>query len=175
MWTNSVFGRILGTGLGGYFMVLPFDTKDGGTAWHGTGTVIIGDALLTLAGLLVVVAFWTSRLVITDDTVIATNFFISRSLPLAEVAVVEPSTFPFLGIKIRREDRSGIRTLISGQSWNEPWTPRATRIAREIEHLAKVARGELHAPADSEPATSNGGTGRGRHTKRGQPPPSPPS
>ena len=166
MWTNSIFGRILGTGLGIFFMALPFDTEDHGTAWHGTPTVIVGDALLTLAGVLVIVALWTSRLLIADGNVIATNFFISRSMPLEEVAEANPSTFPFLGIKIQREDRSGIRTLVSGQSWDELWTPRATRIARDIEHLAKVARGELHASGETEPGTSKGSTGRGRHARQ---------
>lgn len=79
-------------------------------------------------------------------------------MPLAEVIDVQPSTFPFLGVKIRRTDKSGIRTLVSGQSWNELWTPRATRIARDIEHLAQVARGGLSESVDHEPATSKGGT-----------------
>jgi hypothetical protein len=64
-------------------------------------------------------AFWTSRLVVEDGVVTATNFFVSRSMPLADVVEVKPSTFPFLGIKLRREDSSGIRTLVSGQSWDE--------------------------------------------------------
>jgi hypothetical protein len=166
VWTNSIFGRFLGTGFGIFCMALPFDTEDGGAAWRGTSTVILGDVLLTLVGVLVIVAFWTSRLLIAEGKVVATSFFVSRSMPLEEVAAVTPSAVPFLGIKIQRKDGSGIRTLVSGQSWDEWWTPRATQIARDIEHLAKVARGELNGSGDAEPVTSKGSTGRGRHTRQ---------
>jgi hypothetical protein len=165
VWTNSVFGRILGTGLGLCLIVLSFNTEPDETARHGTSLIIV-DALVAITGALVIVAFWTSRLRIADGNVTATNFFISRSMPLIEVAAAEPSTFPFLGIKIQRKDGSGIRSLVSGQSWDELWTPRATKIAGDIEDLAKLARGELTASGDMEPATSKGSTGRGRHARQ---------
>jgi hypothetical protein len=140
---HSVFGRVLGTAVGVFYVLLPFDVGDGGTAWSGSAGVVVGDAVLTLVGVIVMIAFWTSRLVVADGVVTATNFFVSRSMPLEDVAVVDPSAVPFLGMKIRRADGSGMRTLVCGRSWDELWTPRAARIGQEIVRLAKEVRGEL--------------------------------
>lgn len=141
MWTNSIFGRILCTAFGLYCLLGPFGaTPENGRSWHGSFILI--DAAIGLVGATVIVAVWTSHLVLSDGILTATNFFISRSMPLVEVVDVDPSALPFLGMKIRRGDKSGIRTLVSGRSWNESWTPRATKIAHEIAVLAEQARTE---------------------------------
>jgi hypothetical protein len=146
VWTNSAFGRILGTVLGVFCLLVPYgDPAPGHRPWHGSEIGV--DLGFGLVGLLVIVAFWTSRLTLRDGVLTARNFFVSRSMPLVEVVGAEPAAFPFLGIKIRRADGSGIRTLVSGQSWNEPWTPRATRIAGEIRGLAAKARAGLAVDA----------------------------
>lgn len=142
VWTNSVFGRILCTAFGLICIVLPYgDEPPGHRPWHGSD--IGTDLGFGLVGLVVIVAVWTSRLTLSDGVLTARNLFVSRSISLLEVADAEPAAFPFLGIKIRRADKSGIRTLVSGQSWNELWTPRATRIAGEIRGLALKAQAGL--------------------------------
>ena len=135
---------------------------DGGSSWHGKYIAI--DLGVALVGLVVTVAVWTSRLVLAGGVLTATNFGISRSMRLVEVADVDPSVFPFLGMRIRRHDRSGIRTLVSGQAWNEPWTPRAAKIAREVEELAERERS--CSVSDEQPPTTVVGTWAGERTIR---------
>jgi hypothetical protein len=145
VWTNSVFGRILGTVFGLICLILPYsDEPPGHRPWHGSAVWV--DLGFGLFGLVVIVAFWTSRLTLADGVLTARNLFVSRSIPLLEVADAEPAAFPFLGIKIRRADGSGIRTLVSGQTWDELWTPRATKIADEIRGLALKAQAGLAVP-----------------------------
>lgn len=128
--------------LGLFCLIVPYsDEPPGHRPWHGAEIWV--DLGFGLFGLVVIVAFWTSRLTLADGVLTARNLFVSRSIPLVEVADAEPAAVPFLGIKIRRADGSGIRTLVSGQSWNEPWTPRATKIAREIRALAVKAQAGL--------------------------------
>jgi hypothetical protein len=148
VWTNSVFGRTICTVFGIATLVIPFvvESGNGSGPWHGSNMPV--DLGLALVGLVVTIAAWTSRLVLADGDLTATNFGIGRSIPLREVAEVEASAFPFLGMKIRRSDRSGVRTLVSGTSWDELWTPRAERIAREIEELAGCARAEAEAAGE---------------------------
>jgi hypothetical protein len=149
VWTNSVFGRIICTTFGVVVILLPFgeDPKDGTKAWQGSNIPI--DLGLVIVGLVVIFAVWTSRLVLSDGVLTATNFGVSRSMPLREVVEVDAAAFPFLGMKIRRGDKSGIRTLISGRTWDELWTTRAEKIGREIVDLAKRERaGYLAAGGD---------------------------
>lgn len=149
VWRNSVFGRIICTTFGVVVILLPFgeDPKDGTKAWQGSNISI--DLCLVIVGFVVIVAVWTSRLVLSDGVLTATNFGVSRSMPLREVVDVDAAVFPFLGMKIRRGDKSGIRTLISGRTWDELWTPRAEKIGREIVDLAKRERaGHLAAGGD---------------------------
>lgn len=132
VWTNSVFGRILCTAFGVIMLLLAFVAEPrGAESWHGPDLLIHGG--IALVGVGATFAVWTSRLVLDNGVLTATNFGISRSMRLAEVVDVEPSAFPFLGMKVRRGDKSGIRTLVSGRSWNEPYTPRAVTVGREIE------------------------------------------
>lgn len=63
-------------------------------------------------------------------------------MPLVDVERISWSTFSFLGGRLRRSDGSGIRTLVTGTTWDELWTPRARKIEREILRLAELARGE---------------------------------
>lgn len=139
VWTNSVFGRTLCTVFGLFCFILPFGTTpENGQSWHGSSILV--DVSIILVGAAVIVAVWTSRLTLSDGVLTATNFFISRSIPLVEVVDVDPAALPFLGMKIRRGDKSGIRTLVSGQSWDELWTTRAEKISREIVEMATEAR-----------------------------------
>jgi len=109
-----------------------------GQQWHGGH--LAAAVIAWLVGVGVATAAWTSRLELRDGVLTASTFGISRSMPLTEVVDVDPSTFPFFGMKIRRTDGSGIRTWVSGRSWDEWWIPRAERVAREIERLAARAR-----------------------------------
>jgi hypothetical protein len=139
VWTNSRSGRFLCTAFGIAMVAIPFGVEPlRGQQWHGGH--LVAAIIAWLVGAVVATAAWTSRLVLRDEVLTATNLGISRSMPLTEVVDVDPSTFPFFGMKIRRTDGSGIRTLVSGRSWDEWWTPRAERVAREIERLAARAR-----------------------------------
>lgn len=113
--------------------------EHGPPPWHGSEIPV--DLVLSAVAIAVVTAVWTSRLELKDGSLTATNFFRSRSMPLVEVERVSWSTFAFLGGRLRRADGSGIRTLVSGRTWDELWTPRATKIEREILALAADARG----------------------------------
>jgi hypothetical protein len=77
---------------------------------------------------------------------------------VAALVDVETAMFSFSGIKIHRSDGTSMRTLVSGSKGNEPWTPRAERISREIVQLATEARAESPARA----AGSGGGPSSGR-------------
>ena len=138
MWTNSLFGRILCTATGVYFLILPF--SEAPRNGEQTALSFLVGSIIFVVGAAVLVAVWTSRLVLAGGVLTATNFFISRSVPLVDVIDVDPSAFPFLGMKIRRADKSGIRTLVSGRTWDELWVPRAAKIAEEIGALAQAAR-----------------------------------
>jgi hypothetical protein len=139
VWTNSAYGRFLCTA---FAVVMPLASIGGaledGAVQPGTTWFIVSVVLCALISLAVVVASWTSRLVLADGVLTATNFGVSRSMPLKDVVEVDPSAFPFLGMKIRRHDKAGLRTLVSG-SLNRP-RGRAERIAEEITDLAAAAR-----------------------------------
>lgn len=140
VWTNSAFGRVLCTSFGAYSVSVPFTTvpDDGSEPWSGWNAVF--RITLIVVGIATIVAVWTSRLVLSSGRLTATNFFVSRSMPLVEVVEVDPAFLPFLGMKINGHDRSGLRTLVSGQTWDEWWKPRATRIAEDIVALADKER-----------------------------------
>ena len=83
----------------------------GPAPWHGSQILV--DLLLCGIGVATAVAVWTSRLVLSEGALTATNFFRSRSMPLAEVVNVDWSVIPGRGGKIRRQDCNGIRTFVS--------------------------------------------------------------
>ncbi|HET6165944.1 MAG TPA: hypothetical protein VFE07_03890 [Marmoricola sp.] len=142
VWTNSLWGRLLGTAFGvGLTLYLVFarpDPASGGLSWSGWDLVVLMSMIVLL--LAVVLALWTSRLVLSHGTLTATNFFVSRSMPLVDVVDVRWSTFQIFGGKICGVHDNDIRTLVSGRAWDELWTTRAERIGQEIVNLAEVAR-----------------------------------
>lgn len=144
MWTNSIFGRVLVTVLGALWVFLGFATASTAPRAWDLSSIAVGVGMVLVGGAFIV-AVWTSRLVLSDGVLTATNFGVSKSMLLIDVVDVDAATFPIFGMKIRRGDKSGIRTLVSGQSWDELWTPRATKIAREITVLAEKARTEHEA------------------------------
>lgn len=139
MWTNSVVGRIVCAVFGVGTVLMCFGAAVEGDTAVDAGFVVRA-AVVMLVAVVVVVASWTSELRLADGFLTATNLGISRSMLLTDVVDVEPAVFPFLGMKIRRADRTGIRTLVSGRAWNESSATRAERIAREISELAEEAR-----------------------------------
>lgn len=145
VWTNSAYSRVICTALGLFLVALPFAVtpEKGPRAWHGSNVPV--DVALVLVGLYSVLVVWTSRLVVADGLLIATNLGVSRSMPLVEVVDVDASAFAFLGMKVRRGDKSGIRTLVAGRTWNELLTPRAEKIERELVTLAEQARSKSEA------------------------------
>jgi hypothetical protein len=121
------------------FVVHP-DPSTGVRFWQGWDVLV--RLALVAVGAATVVSMWTSRLVLSGGTLTATNFFVSRSMPLTDVMDVDWSALPWMGGKIRDRHRHGIRTLVSGRTWDELWTTRAEKIEREILSLAKASRGE---------------------------------
>lgn len=158
VWTNSRFGRALCTIFGLGVIGLRFNAApDTGRPWRGTQILV--DLGICGVGVAVLVAVWTSRLVLKDGTITATNFFRSRSIPLAEVEHINWSGWPGGGGKLCRSDGSGIRTLVTGTRQDEFWTSRAERIEREILELAAEARGEgMAAMGDSRHALTSVGS-----------------
>lgn len=161
-WTNSRFGRVINTVGGVLIALIPvvggFGSDVGGNGYRITA--VVGEALIVVAGVALVVAVWTSRLVLSDGVLTARNFFVSRSMPIVDVVAAKPVGIPWLGITIRACNGRGIRTLVSGSSYNGG-TIRAARIAEEIVSLAEAARTGVSTP---DPAP--GGAHRASSTPR---------
>lgn len=100
----------------------------------------ITAAGLGIFGAILLVTFWTSQLTVENGNLVAKHVYGLRMLPLTDVAGAEPAMF--VGLLFRDKDGRAIRSLASGRSWNEFWTTRAERICRQVERLAKEARGD---------------------------------
>lgn len=146
VWTNSTFGRLVGTVLGIVLLVMPF-TAGGPPPFRASQIPI--TFFIWASGFAVTYAVWTSRLVLEGGILTATNFGIVRSMLLIEVHDIDWSALPGYGGKIRRKDKTGIRTLVSGRTWDELWKPRAAKIEEELLRLANQARGTHDADGTS--------------------------
>lgn len=142
VWTNAAFGRLVWTTFGAVALAISFTVSpaDGPAPWHGSQ--IPADLVICGVAVAVVVGVWTSRLVLSDGVLTATNFYVSRSMRIDEVVAVDWAILPGLGGRVRRHDGTGIRTLVAARTWDELWVPRATKIEREILALAAEARSE---------------------------------
>jgi hypothetical protein len=99
--------------------------------WLTTGVV------LAAGGVLIIVSFWTARLSVEDGHLIARNFYGSRSVPLASVTQAEPV---ILGLLFWTDDGTRMRSLASGQAFDELWKTRAEKICEQVLRLARDAR-----------------------------------
>jgi hypothetical protein len=124
-WRNSWFGRALGSVFGFTMVIIPlFVTPDDGSSPTAPGQVLIAIGVAGV-GVAVLLAVWTSRLVLVDGVLTAFHFARSRSVKLADVESVVPAFWPLTGLMIKTSGGRRIRTLVSGSAQDEFWTTRA--------------------------------------------------
>lgn len=101
------------------------------TQWLTTG---LG---LATAGVIIVVTVWTARLSVQGGSLVAKNFYGSKSILLTEIVDAEPV---IIGLLFRSEDGTRMRSLASGRAFDELWHTRAERICDEVLRMAKEVR-----------------------------------
>lgn len=118
--------------------IVTFVEPDEGPRW--SVEQIVFGAIVVLLTVVLLVAIFTSRLVLRDGVLTAKHFYGSRSVGLAEVESVEPGFWLCAGLVLRLQDGTKIRTFVSGAVGNEFWETRAERLGAEVEALAEAAR-----------------------------------
>lgn len=146
VWTNSRSGRVLAV-IVAIFAVLMAVAESPDTTWTWDQILISGG--IAVAGAVVLVVMFSSRLTLKGGVLTARHFYGSRSVRLEDVDVVEEAFWSFTGLLLRTHDGTTMRTLVSGTTGHYWGKTRAERLCEELGGLALASR---QAPGETVPA-----------------------
>lgn len=143
VWTNSRFGRVLAV-LFAIFALIVGVGESPDAAWTWDQILVSGG--IAVAGAVVLVAMFSSRLTLKGGVLTARHFYGSRSVRLEDVEVVEEAFVAYTGLILRLHDGTTMRTLVSGTTghyWGK------TRAERLCEELGRLALASCQAPGET--------------------------